>query len=569
VGRSKGTMITVKVPINWEVMTERQKRRLSRITSRDTRVIKAYLGVIERHEKELLVGKRKKSIDASKIDELTLRTKERPSVPHDFKRKFPNISVNELQECRETAIAMWKVYLALGRKKPLKAKGYRSRKLPRHVFKQRFEFVYTPDKTIKHWMDLRDSLDSIREGRTIHDRLCIPLNPSSYHLGRLKSGEIKSLQIVKDHTRKWWVMFKVKLNPTPIDVFSREPAVIGIDFGIKKAACSVVLTRNGVKHVHYWIQKEKAQQIERYDTIVASLQSKKEELLKKGKSADKVTSKLRQVSSKRENISLDYDRKLVKGLCEHILQLTKEFNVYIAIGRLKGIRNRARKGNGMSRKYRGMINRWAFARITDSLKHKLSRFGFDSQKVFVISEAWTSIKCHKCGHKGIRPKQSYFLCHTCGYRDNADKNAAINIARRLITLISSLKDEKRGLGQWLLTYEKTIPKARRSMYSKRRSLLLSKMSASRGQSVVDCYDQTSLSDFESSTDQTMAKTMETPSAAIDTQKVSDSRGIVMQRPEARSRKRNQVPVTSGKARVHALGGVLVLAGDSSREKGGT
>ena len=80
-GRSSGVMITVKVPVKWDVMTDRQKTRLSRITSRDTRVIKGYLRVIERHERNLIVGKNKKRLDAGKIDKLTLRTETRNVVP--------------------------------------------------------------------------------------------------------------------------------------------------------------------------------------------------------------------------------------------------------------------------------------------------------------------------------------------------------------------------------------------------------------------------------------------------------------------------------------------------------
>lgn len=96
-------------------MTNRQKTRLSQITGRDTRVIKAYLGVIELHEKDLFVGIRKKRINASELDKLTLTAtrgkSSRTSVPHDFKRRFQNISVNEFQECRDTAIAMWQSHL--------------------------------------------------------------------------------------------------------------------------------------------------------------------------------------------------------------------------------------------------------------------------------------------------------------------------------------------------------------------------------------------------------------------------------------------------------------------------
>ena len=105
-GRSKGIVTSVKVPIRWDSMTKRQQTRLSRITSRDTRVIRAFLGVIARHEKDLLVGKRKKRISGAKLEKLTLTAKRfkdasrnRTSVPHDFKKRFPNISLNELQEC--------------------------------------------------------------------------------------------------------------------------------------------------------------------------------------------------------------------------------------------------------------------------------------------------------------------------------------------------------------------------------------------------------------------------------------------------------------------------------------
>ena len=104
---SRKVVISVKVPILWESMSDRDRTRLNRITGRDTRVIRAFLGVIARHEKELLVGKRKKKINGGKLEKLTLTaerskdiSKNRLSVPHDFKKRFPNISLNELQECR-------------------------------------------------------------------------------------------------------------------------------------------------------------------------------------------------------------------------------------------------------------------------------------------------------------------------------------------------------------------------------------------------------------------------------------------------------------------------------------
>ncbi len=337
--------------------------------------------------------------------------------------------------------------------------------------------------------------------------------------------------------------------------------MIGIDLGIKKAVCSAVLTQDGLRHVRFWTDRDKAVKIEQYDRMVASLQQKKDNLLNTGQSADDVTKRLREISSKRENVSFDYDGKLVKQLSEHILQLSQEYDLYVSIGKLKGIRRRARKGDGKGRRFRGMLHRWAFARITNSLQHKLSMNGFNPKRVYAVSEAWTSIKCHKCGHKGFRPKQSFFLCHTCGYRDNADKNAAINIGRRLIMLIPSLKDEK-GLGMWLLSHEKAAPKTRRSKRSKRMSSLPKRLPASsEGKSVADCI-QTSLGMF-SSTDPAMATTMETPSAAVDT----GSHGTTRQRTETMSGMRNSVPMMPGETHAQSAEEVLLVAGDSSHEEG--
>lgn len=568
--RSRNPVISAKVPIHWAAMTRRQKNRLSRITSRDTRVIRAFLGVIERHESELLVDKKRKRIDSTKLTNLTLTATRgkanRLHVQHDFKKRFRNISVNELQECRATAVAMWDSYLSLGGAKPLRSSSHTLRKLPRFVFDNRFQFIYNPENEIKHWLRIRDSLDSARQGRRIHDQLMVPLSPSSYHLAKLKSGEAKSVRILKDRSGKWWVVFSVRLFAPQHDAPSRPPAVMGIDLGVRKAVCSVVLTRTSVKQVLYWTQKDKVEQMRHYDSMVASLQKKRDSFLNSRKDASAVNKKLREISGKRENISTDHDRKLVSMLASHILEMSQQYDLYVAIGRVKGIRNAARRGNWKGRRFRGMIHRWSFYRITEALKHKLSMSGLDEKRVFSVSESWTSIKCHKCGHTGLRPKQSYFLCHTCGYRDNADKNGAINIGRRLIMLIPSLQDEKNGLGRWLHPKEKATLKARRRSSSKGKSILPEMTPASsEGKSVADCFDQDTRETLVSSTDPAMATTVETPSAVERTGALGTSK----QGTEAQFHKRSNAPMTLNKGHVTADGASHMLIGDNSRDKGGT
>ncbi len=567
--RSKGTVISVKVPIKWDVMTDRQKTRLNRITGRDTRVIKAYLGVIERHEKYLLTGRKRTRINTTHLEEMTLTASKgkasRNQVPHDFKKIFRNISVNEFQECRDTAIAMWQSYLERGGSRPLRAGGYSTRKFPRFAFSQRFEVVYSPKLEVKHWLKLRDSLDSVKNNRCHHEKLMIPLSISSFHLNRMKDEEVKTVRIFKDSCRKWWAIFTVTLSVEAMVVAGKPPAIHSIDLGINKAACSVLLTQNGYKQIRYWIQEDKIRRMKILDNRVASLQREKELLLSRGRNADRVTYKLKTLSGKRERVSKELDKKLVKDISDHISEMAEEYDLYVAIGKLKGIRNTARKGNYKGRRFRGMIHRWAFARVRELLEHKLVSLGFDPKRFLAVPEQWTSIMCHKCGHKGIRPKQNLFICTTCGYRANADLNGAINIGKRLITLIPSLRNEK-GLGMWLTPRDRAILKARRKKSSsKGKSSLPQKSPASKGESVADCYDQTTLESFASSKDPAMVNAVEEPSATVRT----GVHGIQKQRTEARSHRRNYVPVKKGKARVTLKGNSLSDAGDSSREKGGT
>jgi IS605 OrfB family transposase len=461
---------------------------------------------------------------------------------------------------------MWQSYLERGGSKPLGAKGYSTRKFPRFAFSQRFEVVYAPELEVKYWLKLRDALDTARQKIGRHDKLVIPLSISSFHLNRMEEGDVKTVRIFKDSRRKWWVIFTVTLSVEVMETRERPPAVLSIDLGINKAACSVLLTQNGYKQVRYWIQEDKVRRLKLLDDRVASLQREKELLISRGRDADAITKKLRKLSGKRERVSKELDKKLVKDVSDHISEMVEEYSLYVAIGKLKGIRNTARKGNYRGKRFRGMIHRWAFARVRDKLGHKLASLGFDQKKFLAVPEQWTSIMCHKCGHKGIRPKQNLFICHTCGYRANADLNGALNIGKRLITLIPSLRNEK-GLGMWLTPKDKAILKARRKKSSSERKSSLPQKSpaSSERESVADCHDQTTLESFASSKDPAMVNAVERPSVITRTGACDDS----MQRTEARSHRRNDVPVKRGKAHVTLKNSSFSDAGDSSREKGGT
>ena len=83
--------------------------------------------------------------------------------------------------------------------------------------------------------------------------------------------------------------------------------------------------------------------------------------------------------------------------------------------------------------------------------------------------------------------------------------------------------------------------------------------------MADCDDQLTLTEsFARSEDPAMVNAVETPSAITPSGECES-----MQRTEAESHRRNDVPVKRGKAHDTLKGSGPLKAGDSSREKGGT
>ncbi len=540
--RSKGVTISVKVPINWESMTERTKQRLRQTVGRDTRVICAYLGIIEQHENKLLTGKNRDRIDDIKLNQLTMTVlkaksgaNKRISVPYDFKVRFPRISQNEMAECQQTAVALYESYLKLRKKKgwnasrPTSING--SRRIPRWVFSQRFKLIEKKTSVSRWWLDIRDALDSVREKRTYHDRLSIPLKMSPFHLNQIRRGEVKAVQLFIDRRRKWWVTIAVRITLDESPEQNLPVAILGIDLGIEKAACSTLLTPEKTRETRYFVQRDKVTVIKKYDRFVADLQREMYTRRNNKLLYDRIAERLRRMRSKRERVAKEYDRVLVRQLLDYISELSKKYTLYVAIGRLKNIRMRAKRGNYQGRRFRGMIHSWAFARITDSLKHGLAQQGWKvdgkDPRFRAVPEGWTSIMCWKCGSKGTRPKQNYFHCPSCGISINADQNGSINIAARMLTL-TKLLHSVRGLGMWTravvrgTTNRRARLKARKKISkksSKGKSLLSKKEPTSgSGESAAVHFVQSDLvssSDVtgESDNDHAVVRTVETLSVA--------------------------------------------------------
>src|SRR3989344_2822987 len=107
-------------------------------------------------------------------------------------------------------------------------------------------------------------------------------------------------------------------------------------------------------------------------------------------------------------------------------QVSKEIitNAYknkaaLVIGKLKYLKR------DKGRKFNRKLSNFSYYKLTTYLIYKAKEKGVP---LFIVPETNTSKTCSVCGIIGKRTK-NWFRC-SCGYKDNADRNAAFNIGKR-------------------------------------------------------------------------------------------------------------------------------------------
>lgn len=135
---------------------------------------------------------------------------------------------------------------------------------------------------------------------------------------------------------------------------------------------------------------------------------------------------LRRLSGKEARFARDVNHRISKQIVEE----AKRTGRGIALEDLKGIRGRVR----LRRSQRDNLHSWAFFQLKTFVEYKAHLHGVP---LVTVDPRYTSQTCSCCGHvaKANRPSQDSFLCVACGYRCNADHNAAINIGRRALVRV--------------------------------------------------------------------------------------------------------------------------------------
>lgn len=176
---------------------------------------------------------------------------------------------------------------------------------------------------------------------------------------------------------------------------------LGVDLGINKIAVDSL----GKVYSSRGIDKLR----EKIDVLKSALQRRGT------KSAKRHLKKLSGRESRyRRDVNHCISKKIISKAIRH--------NFGIALENLKGIREVTVHKSQRRRHYS-----WAFAQLRFFIDYKAKLAGVELK---IVNPKYTSQRCSECGYvkKSNRKSQEKFECGKCGFKSNADKNGAINIA---------------------------------------------------------------------------------------------------------------------------------------------
>ncbi|MFX1318031.1 MAG: RNA-guided endonuclease InsQ/TnpB family protein [Promethearchaeota archaeon] len=230
--------------------------------------------------------------------------------------------------------------------------------------------------------------------------LRIPILP---HRAFPKDAELSESKLLRKQG-KFYVNLVFTFNAPPL---RRGKSVLGVDLGERIIAATVLLQNSCITRPRFL-----GREVRRIRRHHAWLRRRLQE-----RGLTRVVKRLRDREKRRVDAVLH-------RISKEIVELAELTMAWIAMGDLTGIRRTTTtKGKRLQR----IIGTMPYHRLTRMIIYKAMMRGIP---VVLVNEAYTSVTCHVCGRRGVRPTQARFRCPECG-EYNADLNGAINIARKV------------------------------------------------------------------------------------------------------------------------------------------
>lgn len=212
--------------------------------------------------------------------------------------------------------------------------------------------------------------------------------------------------------------------PSEIKRESVTGRVVGVDLGLKiPAFCAL----NDIDYI-----KNSIGSIDDFLKVRTQMQSRRRKLQRALKSAkggmgrDKKLRALERFKEKERNFVRTYNHFLSKSIIKFAVD-NKAEQINLELLSLEETHKKSVlsiKDNKTNKIRRN----WSYYQLQELIEYKAKREGIC---VKYVDPYMTSQTCNQCGHfeKGQRLNQSAFVCKSCGFKSNADYNAARNIAK--------------------------------------------------------------------------------------------------------------------------------------------
>lgn len=391
----------------------------------------------------------RKKYDKDKVlvplgDNVVEMTDKQARQEHSFLRAVPSLV---LQSPEQIEAKEW--FSATKRRKTLKESGRNPGKMPQ------FKSYKRHDHTFVCWFNGGRNARFEKVGR----RTGIVFVSGSNPKGKRRPGEKGQRFVIRIHVRLSqdirpytsvrvnWTKKQLVFVNEPLAVAPREPRGQGSAAGVDRGVVHLSADSQGNFADLDW------DTVIKLDTKVRRLQRSQErsakaqgfssarEAKKAGKQSKASARRNKEIANTKAKIS-----RIVKDSQHKVSRKLVEQNDIIAIEKLNlaGMSKKARAKvdphnpgeflpNGQTAK-RGLNRKLRLAALSqfgEFLKYKARLSG---GQVIEVDPRNTSRRCSSCGHvaQENRESQAVFLCKACGYSDNADHNAAVNILDRAL-----------------------------------------------------------------------------------------------------------------------------------------
>jgi len=270
----------------------------------------------------------------------------------------------------------------------------------------------------------------------------IMILPPSY-----KKGHHRRKEIVKNNCWKLHITLKKNIELLTKEEFRKfqKISIIGVDLNSKYGVAYSIwiwnTKENSIKPVKFGFVKPKIkshqfQEIEKWKLQMNHGVSVKDNEL------------YQRINKRIQRQNKDWIQKISKMLIDIALKSIKEYNCEIAIISFEKLKN-YKSGNNNKRTNKKNAE-WLKGKIIQRVYEKslwnylnkiltyLPTYSKNQRNLeqILIDADYTSIKCSRCGSKGIKRGKEFF-CNKCRFTDNIHINASRNIAKRTIEYLSN------------------------------------------------------------------------------------------------------------------------------------